>query len=112
MSYLRLEGTQPLSSTSAGKPTCSMKTPNRKEVPVEVIDNGDQTFACKYVPTEEGRHPVDVKFGGETVPGSPFTVRPKPGIDVSKIKCAPKDDEKPVVEEEVCYEVDASPIER
>ena len=58
----------------AGKPRCTIKSPSGKDVPVNMIDNGDGTYTGQWTPTEEGVHDVDVTFGGEPVRGSPFKV--------------------------------------
>ena len=95
----------------SGKPKCTIKGPGRKEIPVEVVDNEDDTYDCLFTPEEVGRHNVDVLFGGTPVPGSPFTFKAEKPVDVDKIKCQPKADREPVVDEELVYAVDARPAE-
>ena len=51
-----------------------------------MIDNGDGTYTCKWTPTEEGVHTVDVTFGGEPVRGSPFKVKAVKAPEIEKIK--------------------------
>lgn len=34
----------------------------------------DRTILCKFDPTEPGDYRVEIKWAGEHVPGSPFTV--------------------------------------
>ena len=93
-------------------PRCVIKGPNRREVPVEVIDNGDGTYDAKFVPEHVGRHEIDVLFGGAPVPGSPFSAKAEKPVDVDKIKCSPKDrDNEPLVNEELVYAIDARPAE-
>lgn len=99
------------SQAGKGKPKCTIKGPNRKEIPVEVVDNEDGTYDCLFTPEEVGRHNVDVLFGGAPVPGSPFTFKAEKPVDVDKIKCEPKADKEPVVDEELVYAVDARPAE-
>ena len=38
-----------------GTPQVNVFGPERSNVPCEVVDNGDKTFACKYSPPEQGR---------------------------------------------------------
>ena len=97
-----------------GVPKCTIKGPDRKEVPCEVLDNGDGTYDCVFTPEEVGRHNIDVLFGGEPVPGSPFNIKaekPVKPVAVDKIKCEPKVDKEPLVDEELVYAVDARPAE-
>lgn len=55
---------------------------------------------------------MDIQFAGKPVPGSPFHVKAKEGVDVSKIKCAPKNPvDEPAVNQELVYAVDARPVE-
>ena len=69
-----------------GKPRCSIKSPSGKDVPVNMIDNGDGTYTCQWTPTEEGVHNVDVTYGGEPVRGSPFKVKAVKPPEIEKIK--------------------------
>lgn len=39
-----------------------------------VTDNEDGTYSVSYTPFEEGIHTLNVKFGGDHIPGSPFKV--------------------------------------
>ena len=94
-----------------GKPKCIIKGPGRKEVPCEVLDNDDGTYDCVFTPEDVGRHNVDVLFSGEPVRGSPFNVKAEKPVDVDKIKCQPKADKEPLVDEELVYAVDARPAE-
>jgi len=110
-SYFKIIGLTVVVFRRVGVPKCVIKGPKRKEVPVEVLDNGDGTFDCVFVPEDEGRHDVDVLFGGEHVPGSPFKVKAKKPVEVDKIKCQPKADKEPIVDEELVYAVDTRPTE-
>ena len=37
-----------------GEPHVSVVGPERKDVPCEIVDNGDKTFSCSYTPTKPG----------------------------------------------------------
>ena len=52
-------------------PKCVIKGPKRKEVPIEVLDNGDGTYDCVFVPEDEGRHDVDVLLAVNLYPEVP-----------------------------------------
>lgn len=37
-----------------GSPQVSVVGPERRNVPCEVVDNGDKTFSCNYTPPQKG----------------------------------------------------------
>lgn len=53
-------------------------------VPVDVKDNGDGTYAGSYVPTVTGDFKLDVQFDGKEVPHSPFAVTVVPAAPDAK----------------------------
>lgn len=64
------------------------------EVPCEVKDNGDGTYACKYQPKKPEKHTVSVNLHNPTeaaffdpIKGSPYTVDVCAGVDASKCIC-------------------------
>ncbi|XP_048239132.1 filamin-A-like isoform X3 [Haliotis rufescens] len=57
------------------------KPQKAKIVPVE-----EGVFNATYVPADEGKCKVDVKYGGQNVPNSPFNMNVLPGVDASKVK--------------------------
>ncbi|XP_035227901.1 filamin-A-like, partial [Stegodyphus dumicola] len=52
----------------------------------ELYDHRDGTFTLYLKPQEGGRHVLTVKYGGEHVPGSPFTIRIAGAPDASKVR--------------------------
>jgi hypothetical protein len=52
---------------------------NGNDVPVEVKDNGDGTYDCRYAPITSGRHKVQARLRGKPVGGSPYTVNVQKG---------------------------------
>ncbi|XP_013775194.1 LOW QUALITY PROTEIN: filamin-A-like [Limulus polyphemus] len=52
----------------------------------EMYDHRDGTFTLYLKPQEGGRHMLTVKYGGEHVPGSPFSVRIAGPPDASKVR--------------------------
>jgi filamin len=54
------------------------------EVPVTVVDNGDGTYACDYVPTHTGDYVLAVKLEGEDVKDTPMALTVKRAPDASK----------------------------
>ncbi|XP_061796901.2 filamin-B isoform X1 [Nerophis lumbriciformis] len=56
--------------------------------PVEVVDNRDGTHTVSYTPSVEGMYSVDVLYGEEDVPSSPFRFRVLPTHDASKVRAS------------------------
>ncbi|XP_063147803.1 filamin-B isoform X3 [Candoia aspera] len=53
---------------------------------LDFIDNYDYSHTVKYTPTQQGNMNIQVKYGGDSIPGSPFTVGVAAPLDLSKIK--------------------------
>lgn len=52
----------------------------------ELYDHGDATFTLNVKPQEAGRHSLTIKYAGEHVTGSPFTLRVSGAPDASKVR--------------------------
>lgn len=61
-------------SKDAGKADLSVKIygPSGREIPVELLDSYDGQ-KIRFTPTESGKHRLHIMYGGEDIPGSPFT---------------------------------------
>ncbi|KAJ1162495.1 hypothetical protein NDU88_002963 [Pleurodeles waltl] len=53
---------------------------------IKIKDNGDNTFACVYVPTKPIKHTIIITWGGVNIPKSPFRVNVGEGSHPSKVK--------------------------
>ncbi|KAM6470410.1 filamin-B isoform 3-T3 [Liasis olivaceus] len=53
---------------------------------LDFIDNYDYSHTVKYTPVQQGNMNIQVKYGGDPVPGSPFTVGVAAPLDLSKVK--------------------------
>ncbi|XP_020936382.1 filamin-A isoform X1 [Sus scrofa] len=53
---------------------------------VDVIDHHDNTYTVKYTPLQQGPVGINVTYGGDPIPKSPFSVGVSPSLDLSKIK--------------------------
>ncbi|XP_043237014.1 filamin-A-like isoform X4 [Amphibalanus amphitrite] len=64
-------------SAGQGKVECFLIRPNGQKEPIEAKFNNDRnlTYSCSYTPTSEGQHRVIVKFIGNEIPKSPFSVQ-------------------------------------
>ncbi|XP_066452674.1 filamin-B isoform X3 [Eleutherodactylus coqui] len=52
----------------------------------EIIDNYDYSHTVRYTPVQQGKMKVDVNYGGDPIPKSPFSVGVAAPLDLSKIK--------------------------
>ncbi|KAG8129894.1 hypothetical protein E2320_016779 [Naja naja] len=52
----------------------------------EIIDHHDNTYTVRYTPVQQGNLGVNVTYGGDHIPKSPFNVGVAPTLDLSKIK--------------------------
>ncbi|XP_014206619.1 filamin-A [Copidosoma floridanum] len=69
-----------------GELKVDMKTPDNRDLPIEVSDNDDGTYTVDYVAPEPGTYTVNLNYGGLKVPKSPMKVKVLPHVDVSKVK--------------------------
>nr|XP_056708855.1 filamin-B isoform X2 [Euleptes europaea] len=53
---------------------------------LDIIDNYDYSHTVKYTPVQQGNMKVQVAYGGDPIPKSPFTVGVAAPLDLSKIK--------------------------
>uniref|UniRef100_A0ABI7VTI7 Calponin-homology (CH) domain-containing protein n=1 Tax=Felis catus TaxID=9685 RepID=A0ABI7VTI7_FELCA len=53
---------------------------------VDIIDHHDNTYTVKYTPVQQGPVGINVTYGGDPIPKSPFSVGVSPSLDLSKIK--------------------------
>jgi filamin len=44
-----------------------IESPNGSDVPVDIVDNDDGTYGCKYTPNEPGRHKLRVGLKGKPI---------------------------------------------
>ncbi|KAG5896802.1 hypothetical protein JTB14_032047 [Gonioctena quinquepunctata] len=58
----------------------------RKVAYCELYDHGDATFTLNVKPQEAGKHALTIKYAGQHVPGSPFTLRVAGAPDPSKVR--------------------------
>ena len=66
-----------------GKVTSSITSQNGDLLASEVVENQDGTFDVFYTPPEAGPYNVNIYFGGEPVPRSPYRVT----VSLIKVAC-------------------------
>uniref|UniRef100_A0A8K9WSS4 Calponin-homology (CH) domain-containing protein n=1 Tax=Oncorhynchus mykiss TaxID=8022 RepID=A0A8K9WSS4_ONCMY len=52
---------------------------------IECQDNGHSTCSVSYLPTEAGEYAINILFGKQHIPGSPFKAAVKPCLDPSQV---------------------------
>uniref|UniRef100_A0A8C9QV41 Filamin A n=1 Tax=Scleropages formosus TaxID=113540 RepID=A0A8C9QV41_SCLFO len=52
----------------------------------EIADNHDGTYTVKYTPVQQGNMAVNVTYGSDSIPKSPFTVAVAQSLDLNKVK--------------------------
>ena len=45
-----------------------------KPVEVQIKDNRDGTYSCRYMPLRNVKHTISITYGGVAIPNSPFRV--------------------------------------
>ena len=60
--------------------------PDDTSVRRELQENGDGTFTVLYTPKDVGSYTVAVEYGGQPIPGAPFTIRTSPRRHAAKLK--------------------------
>ncbi|KAM6960914.1 filamin-C-like [Aplochiton taeniatus] len=58
------------------------------EAKMSCKDNKDGSCSVEYVPFTPGDYDVNINFGGQPIPGSPFRVAVRDTVDPSKVKCS------------------------
>ncbi|MGH0144447.1 UNVERIFIED_CONTAM: hypothetical protein FKN15_002795 [Acipenser sinensis] len=79
-----------------GKVSCTVVTPDGSEVEADVIENEDGTFDIFYTAPKPGAYVLYVRYGGESIPKSPFRVMAS--------------DEVPLVEQQTVQQQQAAPL--
>ncbi|XP_076028123.1 filamin B a isoform X2 [Genypterus blacodes] len=70
----------------AGIGDLSITVEGPSESKIACMDNKDGSCSVEYVPYTAGLYDVNIKYGGEHVPGSPFKVPVKDVVDSTKVK--------------------------
>lgn len=45
-----------------------------RDLDIDIVDNGDNTVSIYYSIRDAGEYTINIKFGGQTVPGGFYTV--------------------------------------
>ena len=55
------------------------------DIPVNTIDNQDNTFKIDFEPKSVGTYLASIFFADQEIPSSPYNIKVVPSIDVSKV---------------------------
>ncbi|XP_072402901.1 filamin-A isoform X4 [Diabrotica undecimpunctata] len=58
----------------AGKITCKIKSVDGGDLDINIVDNGDNTVTIYYTVADAGEYTINIKFGGQSVPGGFYTL--------------------------------------
>ncbi|XP_017775738.1 PREDICTED: filamin-A isoform X2 [Nicrophorus vespilloides] len=56
-----------------GAVTCKIRSTSGSDLDINIFDNGDGTFTILYNVQDAGEYTINLKFGGQTVPGGFYT---------------------------------------
>lgn len=70
----------------AGSGALNLDIEGPTEAPYEYVDHEDGTVTVKYYPKEAGTYTINVQFGDDHIPGSPFNPEFYPCTDSNKVK--------------------------
>uniref|UniRef100_A0A8U7NNA0 Filamin B n=1 Tax=Corvus moneduloides TaxID=1196302 RepID=A0A8U7NNA0_CORMO len=77
---------RPLTKAGIGGLGITVEGPSESKISCK--DNKDGSCSAEYVPYVPGDYDVNITYGGEHIPGSPFKVPVKDVVDPSKVKIA------------------------
>lgn len=63
------------SQAGDGKVTCRIRSPSGNDIDIEIVENDDGTFSLLFTPQVTGAYTINIKFGGETVPGGEYDIQ-------------------------------------
>lgn len=61
-----------------------LQDPEGKPKKASIQDNKDGTYTVSYVPDMSGRYTITIKYGGDQIPFSPYSIQATPTGDASK----------------------------
>ncbi|XP_046889363.1 filamin-C-like isoform X2 [Hypomesus transpacificus] len=78
------------------------------EAKIECQDNGDGTCSVVYLPSEAGEYAINILYGEQHIPGSPFKAAVRPAFDPSKVTASGPGLEKAKAGEPATFTVDCT----
>ncbi|XP_069142482.1 filamin-A-like isoform X9 [Argopecten irradians] len=63
------------SQAGDGKVTCRIRSPSGNDIDIDIVENPDGTFSLLFTPQLAGAYTINIKFGGQTVPGGEYDIQ-------------------------------------
>ncbi|XP_021363284.1 filamin-A-like isoform X15 [Mizuhopecten yessoensis] len=63
------------SQAGDGKVTCRIRSPSGNDIDIDIVENPDGTFSLLFTPQVAGAYTINIKFGGQTVPGGEYDIQ-------------------------------------
>lgn len=63
------------SQAGDGKVTCRIRSPSGNDIDIDIVENPDGTFSILFTPQMMGAYTINIKFGGQSVPGGEYDVQ-------------------------------------
>ena len=79
---------------SSGDVAIALTNERGLDIPVNTIDNRDNTFRIEFEPTTVGTYTANVFFADQEIPTSPYKIRVEPSVDVGRVMVQGLDDSK------------------
>lgn len=67
------------SQAGDGKVTCRIRSPSGNDIDIDIVENPDGTFSILFTPQMMGAYTINIKFGGQSVPGGEYDVQVRLG---------------------------------
>ncbi|XP_052680465.1 filamin-C-like isoform X8 [Crassostrea angulata] len=82
------------SQAGDGKVTCRIRSPSGNDIDIDIVENPDGTFSILFTPQMMGAYTINIKFGGQSVPGGEYDVQVLTSNDWSISAVSPEEYEK------------------
>ncbi|XP_056000448.1 filamin-A-like isoform X18 [Ostrea edulis] len=63
------------SQAGDGKVTCRIRSPSGNDIDIDIVENPDGTFSILFTPQMMGAYTINIKFGGQSVPGGEYDIQ-------------------------------------
>ena len=67
------------SQAGEGKVTCRIRSPSGNDIDIDIVENPDGTFSLLFTPQMMGAYTINIKFGGQSVPGGEYDIQVRHG---------------------------------
>ncbi|XP_078339973.1 filamin-A-like isoform X11 [Crassostrea virginica] len=82
------------SQAGEGKVTCRIRSPSGNDIDIDIVENPDGTFSLLFTPQMMGAYTINIKFGGQSVPGGEYDIQVLTSNDWAISAVSPEEYEK------------------